>query len=564
MIKQLTSGRAVMLKAYVVVLSLIVFFSCHSLSLSKKNEQKAKETNENIIKESSFVSKEPLEKKASSVPSEKNEKLKIVSDTSENNENSDTKSDNEKEEKQDDDIQKEEESYKWLKAGKKVEDDLKLYHKIKWFIQKEKYDHALKVIGKIHPDDPSFVMTEPLYLTYLQRKYILLKIKKFKEYDKAFEEIKKINEQFKNETDKYLPLIEWNHGVYLRRNNKITEDEFIQIIKNSVFKMRKNYWQGSYLYLHMQRKLVYRYYIDKLPAYQVEKKSMHRRFWLLGINYTSFSRKNSNKMTYLLPVFLTKDRLGLTLLEKKRITHFTEMYKYNYERHSNDVRARTFPNRQKDSNIFVSSLKDGKDRGAFWDDLKKEYQKENRSNLFIDIGPGLANRFFSCVSTIELANENPYLKIIALDLPSQVERFYKVVPNRIKQKVYKHKNIIIIGADGTKPLKNQIENYPTKKRRGEPENPEDALTDTWGLFIRAANSIDVYYHWNVLEELIFSIKQDFPDRPVVIFMNRLILYKSAENENFRYIGQLSPWGFNHWTSELSRKGETPFTLFLDL
>lgn len=553
------------MKKAILSFSIVFIFSCASFSAI--NKQNIEPENEAALKSETVASKKNDQQQTESISNTK----------SSAEENDILRNANSRLEEASESIpEKEDEgtpAFIWQSEDSEIKKDLDLYHKIKWFIKKEKYEHALKLINEKQKSlfaekngikQASIVMNEPLYLIYLQKNYILLKIKNFDEYNRSIKDSTEVHRHFIKETSKYEPLNRWNHAVYLRRDLKIEEDQFVQILKKAVMDMRTDYWQGSYLYLHMQRKLVYRYYLDKLPDYNYEKKVMYRRFWLLGMSYNSFARYHTNHMTYLLPVFLKKDRLGLTLLEKKRIKYFTEMYKYSFQKHSNDVRARTFPNRQKDSNIFMSAVYDNRDRGGFWDSLRAAYRSEDKKNLFIDIGPGLANRFFSCVSSIELARENPHLKIIALDLPSQVERFYRVVPARVKQKLYNHKNIIIIGADGTKPLKSQIENYATKKRKAEPLNSKKVLSDTRGVFIRAANSIDVYYKWNVLEELMFSIKNDFVDQPIVIFMNRLILYKPADDNNFRYIGQLSPWGFNHWTSRLDRKGQAPFTLFLDL
>jgi len=359
--------------------------------------------------------------------------------------------------------------------------------------------------------------------------------------------------------------------VQERRENLSLETDFIRALKASIASFRKERWQGTYLYLNAHRMLVKRYQTAKSPEYKKEKKRMDLRFHLLGIPYGAYAKEHSDKMDFLAPVYLEKDKLGLTLLEKMRIKTVTEQYKYNFQKHSNDVRARTLPNRQKDSNIFMSMLykpqvpKTEKNATApdFISILKEEFSM-SQNPVFIDIGPGLANRYFSCISSIELATALPKLNIIALDLPEQVDLFYQKVPPKIQKSTYAHPNILIMGGDGTKPIRKQLEEYPTKKRKAELQSGKDIVRDSHAYIFRAANSIDVYYKWDVLEEVLISIKNDFADSAVLVFLNRMILYKPSGATEYRFLGHLSPWGFNHWTADLDRRGEKPYTIFEDM
>ncbi len=451
--------------------------------------------------------------------------------------------------------------------------DLERYRNIHGMLESKKYDTArLSMDAFLQRQNEA--LSEPGYVIYLQNAYFYLQQKNPSEYKKAIDLIDRINQRFPDFATRYGGLLLWNHAIQERREDVTAEEDFIHSLEASIASFRKERWQGTFLYLNAHRMLVKRYQTAKSPEYKKEKKRMELRFHLLGISYVAYAKKHSDKMEFLAPVYLEKDKLGLTLLEKKRIKTVTEQYKYSYQKHSNDVRARTLPNRQKDSNIFMSMLYKPQAPSAskaektatapkFTSILKEEFSMA-QNPVFVDIGPGLANRYFTCISSIELATALPKLNIIALDLPEQVDIFYKEGPPKIQSRVYSHPNILIMGGDGTKPMRKQLEEYPTKKRKAELPSGMDIVRDSHAYIFRAANSIDVYYKLDVLEEVLITIKNDFPDAGVLVFLNRMILYKPSGAMEYRFIGHLSPWGFNHQTADLDRRGEAPYTLFEDM
>jgi hypothetical protein len=141
------------------------------------------------------------------------------------------------------------------------------------------------------------------------------------------------------------------------------------------------------------------------------------------------------------------------------------------------------------------------------------------------------------------------MAVVALDLPDQVTIFTNKVAPEKRAAMAAVRNLSVLSGDGMAPLAAQLSRAaPLWAAQGRMPCPTSGP-----VFVRAANSIDIYFKWAELEPVLAAMAADFRDRPLVVFFNRGILY----------IGQLSPLGFDHNVESHNRRGEEPYTLFPD-
>jgi hypothetical protein len=250
--------------------------------------------------------------------------------------------------------------------------------------------------------------------------------------------------------------------------------------------------------------------------------------------------------------------LGLSSEEDSQLQSYTGVY--NYKKHIQKVRSRTYPGRQDDTNIFLKDLFYASNSRAMKEIrsvfLNGSHDVKGKNVFFIDIGPAIANANNPGVTAVSLAEDFPSMQVIGLDLPEQVEIFLtKLEPSKVEN-VRSYKNLSILAGDGTLPLLEQIQNgnWAWKDRK------KPVINKRAPVVIRMANSIDIYFPWNTNKKVFNDIANDFESNPVLIFFNRSILYKAAGSNKFRMIGYVSVRGFWHQDESLDRLGEAPYTL----
>ncbi len=250
--------------------------------------------------------------------------------------------------------------------------------------------------------------------------------------------------------------------------------------------------------------------------------------------------------------------LGLSAEEDSQLQSYTGVY--NYKRHIQRVRSRTYPGRHDDTNIFLKDLFSGTSARSM-NDIRSVFLNGNsdikgKNVVFIDIGPAIANSANPGVTAVTLAEDFPSMQVIGLDLPEQVDIFLTKIDQDKVENVRSYKNLFILSGDGTLPLLDQIQNgnWAWKDRK------KPVIDKRAPVVIRMANSIDIYFSWNINRKVLNDIASDFETNPVLIFFNRSILYKASGSNKFKMIGYVSVRGFWHQDELLDRLGEAPYTL----
>lgn len=190
--------------------------------------------------------------------------------------------------------------------------------------------------------------------------------------------------------------------------------------------------------------------------------------------------------------------------------------------------------------------------------------------MFIDIGPGIANKDLRtekghgkpAITLQDLADIFPFIPVVALDLPSEVKIFTGETPASIagytieedaRQSLLFRSNVHIVSGDGLKSLKAQWEDTSTNPY---PERARPAITPDTTIFVRAANSIDIYCDWDTeVRPALEQLARDFVNQPVCYFFNREIIVKPAGSMQWTIVGRVSNMGFNHANRAHDRHGE---------
>jgi hypothetical protein len=252
---------------------------------------------------------------------------------------------------------------------------------------------------------------------------------------------------------------------------------------------------------------------------------------------------------------------GLTTQESRCLRSFIEEFRYDFTRHSQPVRARTYRNRLVDTNILLSDLLNGRGADSGLTALAREFRAagvrpDGAGAVFLDIGPGVANLATPAVTAFSLALDFPGMQVVALDLPDQVRIFQTQVAPARRRPLLDRRNFYILAGDGMHPLAHQLQLAAPAWLAGGKAPLGDGL-----LIVRAANSIDIYFRWEELVRVMRAWAADFAERPLLLLMNRAILFKPSGGTGYRLLGRLSPAGFDHNQDTLNRRGEAPYSLF---
>lgn len=287
------------------------------------------------------------------------------------------------------------------------------------------------------------------------------------------------------------------------------------------------------------------------------------------------------------PEALEPPKLNFTPEEERRLKSYHE---YNAKYFSDNNFNRTYPNRLQDHEFFIQSVMYPESPNQ---EVRKVYKNYDEAlptiqslhdelfpspeyqPFFIDIGPGIANKDTMvmggkgkpAITSQEMADRFPDMPVVALDLPDQVEIFMGrtqgidnkkrkyTIDKKDREEMLRRKNIHVLSGDGLKSLRTQWQDQSTNPL---PERQRPQISSNHVLFIRAANSTDIYCSWEDNKKAIERMGKDFPGNAIVFFFNKEIIYKKRNSSEWNIIGQVSDWGFNHKGRTLSRKGKPPF------
>ncbi|MBP9718038.1 hypothetical protein KBD59_01955 [Candidatus Gracilibacteria bacterium] len=221
-----------------------------------------------------------------------------------------------------------------------------------------------------------------------------------------------------------------------------------------------------------------------------------------------------------------KGSFALDTEEMNRLSHYKA---YSISRHTDNQVARTYVHRLDDHIHFIEDVMRGESDAL--KALNSAIFEGRPDPVFIDIGPGLANTIAPAVTSAEVAEAFPNMKVVAFDLPEELGDYQKKVSPKLKGQLEAHENIVIVGGDGLKPMPGQL--------------PKDLVSDKTPIMIRSANAIDIYCDWKDVEPALLKVAEDYAHQPVIYFFNKDIMYKPAGSGAWEIIGQLSERGFQH-------------------
>lgn len=255
------------------------------------------------------------------------------------------------------------------------------------------------------------------------------------------------------------------------------------------------------------------------------------------------------------------------------LSRYSGRYALAEARHNHDTFNRTFPHRLVDHEILLKAIFDADNNDDSLVQFRELLFPESlHTPLFIDIGPGIANKDLAvgggngkpAITLQELAVAFPHIPFIALDLPSEVDIFlgkaskanaeYTIDANK-RAAFLAHQNVHILSGDGLKPFKEQWSDETTNPI---PDRARPQITSKTTLFVRAANSIDIYCTYKEVKPMLTALALDYQKNPICFFYNRQILLKPAGSLEWRAVGQTSNMGFRHSNRVLTRDGEPPF------
>jgi hypothetical protein len=219
------------------------------------------------------------------------------------------------------------------------------------------------------------------------------------------------------------------------------------------------------------------------------------------------------------------------------------------------VEQELYGRQKQDNERYGKFMKRGKDI-ANRTDVQRNIDSEQffadiakPNSVIIDIGSALgnSNSKLAGVSVWELT-QNPKIKqkkikVIATDLPDQVESFKEHIKNK---KAY---NIDYAEV----PMTFNTPIYDVLKTKN--------LGSTKDVYLRAANSIDLLMTVAQTKEHFYNIAKSLKDKNVTYAYNNMIWYKSANSTSWSKIGNINNAAFDHnsasWKTNKNRK---PYTL----
>ncbi len=261
--------------------------------------------------------------------------------------------------------------------------------------------------------------------------------------------------------------------------------------------------------------------------------------------------------------------------EQKRMREYSKKYHEAEKRHDHNILNRTFEHRLEDHEILLSDMFNNRGDAKMAALRSQVFPTGRRDSVFIDIGPGIANKDLKvksgkgkpAITLQEIAEGFPSMQCVALDLPDEVDIFTGKTPKskagyeidaEARDGLLAKRNMHVVSGDGLKSLKAQWENRATNPY---PERQRPPISKDATVFIRSANAIDIYCEWEKeVKPALEQTARDFKDQPVVYFFNREIMLKPAGSIEWKIVGQVSNMGFRHSGRELSRNGQPPYKL----
>lgn len=257
-------------------------------------------------------------------------------------------------------------------------------------------------------------------------------------------------------------------------------------------------------------------------------------------------------------IFFTRD-------EEDQVRGWTGAFRI--ERHHQGIVSRTYAGRLDDTNVLLFDLLNDRQRSSPGLNRLRDMlvggsaSLDGRGLVFVDIGPAIANLSHPAITTQSIARDFPAMRVIAFDLPAQMDFFFRHVSRANQERVRAFPNLHLVAGDGFLPLFAQLQSdqawrltdrEPARPRPGQP------------IVLRAANSIDIYGRWDQIAPVLRSIVADYKDSPLLFFFNQSLLMKPRGETRFRVVGFLSVRGFHHNVNSLDRGGDPPYTLPGDL
>lgn len=312
----------------------------------------------------------------------------------------------------------------------------------------------------------------------------------------------------------------------------------------------KNSYNLALGYLHKNAQETAKSWMDRYSKYTPYSKlrplSLESDPEFYGFEYSSDQQ---------LPGVFTESEISL-------IRSFSGKYKISAQ--TQDIRARTYSDRLEDHDIFLSELLgQAPSRSPEMQALRELFGfasrkglKLGKDSIFIDIGPALGNANQPAVTSLSLADRFPEMQMVLLELPEEVDFFFKKTEAKAREEVLARQNVRILAADGVERLKNH---FISKKGWALSDRSIPKLSNKF-IIIRAANSIDIYEPFSKIEPYLTGLAKDYAKENILLFWNRTIFAKPAGVERFRLIGSQSIRGFYHNSQSLDRQGEPPFVL----
>ena len=276
---------------------------------------------------------------------------------------------------------------------------------------------------------------------------------------------------------------------------------------------------------------------------------------------SSFQNASEPEHKPSLEVFLPES-LVLPSLEYENIKKTA--YTFRLFEQEEDVQARTYTNRLEDTEEFLLWLKTNSDsdsnleknfKSHFWN---KGESRDFTDWTFVDIGPGLSNLYYPAVTSLEMANRFPEMKLVIQELPTMFDRFEKFVQMEYKKDILEKNNLFFLNQSGVSRLKPILKTPFVKSYR----NQIYDLDKTRPLVIRACNSVDIYENFGNVLEYFESLGRDFEDQTLLIFWNQGIYWKPPNTIRIQWIGSISAKGFSHNLIQRDRGKEPAFRLQL--
>ncbi len=240
---------------------------------------------------------------------------------------------------------------------------------------------------------------------------------------------------------------------------------------------------------------------------------------------------------------------------------------FRIERHHQGIVSRTYAGRLDDTNVLLFDLLNDRQRSSPGLNRLRDMlvgssaSLDGRGLVFVDIGPAIANLSNPAVTTQSIARDFPAMRVIAFDLPGQMDFYFRHVSRANQDRIRAFSNLHLVAGDGFLPLYAQLQsNEAWRLVDREPARPRPGQP----LVLRAANSIDIYGRWDQIAPVLRSVAADYKDSPILFFFNQSLLVKPRGDVRFRVVGFLSVRGFHHNVNSLDRGGDPPYTLPGDL